>query len=381
MAETRSATLERVSRWYQGLAIFVLNTLLLLLLVEGISSVLLPLTQSYFSPPDPRSQLTYYAQQDWGKTYWQEFASVSRQLYEPYLIWRRGPFKGTTITITDAGLRQTPGTTCTEAAYTVFAFGGSTMWGTGSPDANTIPAYLQADLAPKLEQPVCVINFGELAYVSTQSLIRLERQLQAGQVPDLVIFYDGINDVYAAYQSGQAGVHQNLSDIRAVFEHRESPSVQWLRSTNTFRLLNRVVNQIQQEQPIGPTYKTKGVEATPLAHNIAQRYAQNIQMVDALAQEYGFPTLFFWQPVIAIGSKPLTDNEAALVTGMDPDLVTLFELTYAEVSQMATNQPDLYDISTLFDQETAELWIDEWHVTPVGNELIAQSMLAVIETP
>jgi lysophospholipase L1-like esterase len=378
MVERPSAGWQRLGRWYQGTAILILNTLLLLLLVEGAAGLVLRLIQNSVSPPDARSQLAYYREQVWGGAYWQEFSAVSRRFYEPYVTWRRGPFDGETINIDSEGIRETPGAACTEDAYTVFAFGGSTMWGTGSPDGHTIPAYLQKGLAGQLDRPVCVVNFGELAYVSTQSLIRLERQLQRGQVPDLVIFYDGINDVYAAYQSGQAGVHQNLGDIRAVFEGQERPSSLWLQSTNTFRLLNRVLSRMNREQPVGPTYKTMGVAAEPLASNIVQVYAQNVQMVDALAQKYGFAIHFFWQPVIAIGNKALTEDEEALRLAMDPDLVTLFELTYEQVKE-SVSLPNLYDIAGVFDEETAGIWIDNWHVTPAGNERIAQAMLAIIE--
>jgi lysophospholipase L1-like esterase len=380
MAEGQSASLQRLGRWYQVTAVLILNTTLLLLVVEGVAGLLLPGIQNYVSSADPRSQLAYYAEQEWGATYWQEFSAVSRRFYEPYVVWRRGPFDGETININAMGIRQTPGATCTENAYTVFAFGGSTMWGTGAPDNGTIPAYLQAGLVSVHEQPVCVINFGELAYVSTQSLIRLQALLQTGQVPDLVIFYDGINDVYAAYQSGQVGVHQNLDEIRAVFERRERPSTLWLRSTNTFRLLNGLLSSIQSDEPIGPTYKTMGVEAAPLADSIVQVYKQNIQMVAALAQKYGFEYLFFWQPVIAVGDTPWTEHEKTLRAEMDPDLVTLFELAYENVKETADTQLNWYDIADVLDGETAELWIDEWHVTPVGNERIAQAMLDVIET-
>jgi lysophospholipase L1-like esterase len=379
MAERPAASLQRLGRWYQGTAILILNTLLLLLLVEGAAGLVLRLIQTNFSPADARSELAYYRDQAWGRAYWQEFSAVSRRFYEPYVTWRRGPFDGETINIDDEGLRQTPGAVCTEDAYTVFAFGGSTMWGTGSPDGSTIPAYLQRGLAGQQERPVCVVNFGELAYVSTQSLIRLERQLQSGQVPDLVIFYDGINDVYAAYQSGQAGVHQNLDEVRAVFERQERPFSLWLGSTNTVRLLNRVLSGINSEQPVGSTYKTMGVAAAPLASSIVQVYGQNVRMVDALAQKYGFATLFFWQPVIAIGDKALTEDEEALRSEMDPDLVTLFELTYEQVKERAATEPNLYDIADVLDEETGGVWIDSWHVTPVGNEQIAQVMLQVIE--
>jgi hypothetical protein len=45
MAERPAASLQRLGRWYQGTAILILNTLLLLLLVEGAAGLVLRLIQ------------------------------------------------------------------------------------------------------------------------------------------------------------------------------------------------------------------------------------------------------------------------------------------------------------------------------------------------
>lgn len=39
------------------------------------------------------------------------------------------------------------------------------MWGTGSPDWGTIPAFLQSGLQALKGGPVCVVNFGESGWV------------------------------------------------------------------------------------------------------------------------------------------------------------------------------------------------------------------------
>jgi hypothetical protein len=76
------------------------------------------------------------------------------------------------------------------------------MWGTGSPNWDTIPANLQKGLEKLKKGPVCVMNFAESAYVSTQDVIMLQLQLRSGNVPDVVVFYNIGGDVYSAYQSG-----------------------------------------------------------------------------------------------------------------------------------------------------------------------------------
>ena len=51
-----------------------------------------------------------------------------------------------------------------------------------------------------------VTNFGQIGYVSTQEALLLFEQLRKGNVPDFAVFYDGVNDTFAAWQSGTAGI-------------------------------------------------------------------------------------------------------------------------------------------------------------------------------
>ena len=130
------------------------------------------------------------------------------------------------------------------------------MWGTGSPDWDTIPANLQRGLEKLRQGPVCVMNFAESAYVSTQDIIMLLLQLQSGNIPDVVVFYDIAGDIPAGYQSGQAGVHANLDEIAARFEGREESSafVDLLRSTYSYLLIDQLMDKLtianpQQKEP------------------------------------------------------------------------------------------------------------------------------------
>ncbi|MER3445854.1 MAG: hypothetical protein C4291_03015 [Candidatus Dadabacteria bacterium] len=78
-------------------------------------------------------------------------------------------------------------------------FGGSTMWGTEARDDFTIPSILSKKLWRRGIR--CdIVNFSGSGYVSTQEVIALLIELQRGNIPNLVIFYDGINDTYSAYQ-------------------------------------------------------------------------------------------------------------------------------------------------------------------------------------
>jgi lysophospholipase L1-like esterase len=180
--------------------------------------------------------------------------------YHAFVLFRRGPLQGETINIDQEGIRFTPGADCGPHAFKVFAFGGSTMWGTGAPDWSTIPSYLQMGMNKLKNGPICVVNFGESAYVSTQSVIELMLQLQAGNIPDVTLFLDGVNDIYAAYQSGRAGLHQNFAQVADQFERRGVPKQSRLKEllelSSLYRLAESLGTRLRQAGSSPPVLLT-----------------------------------------------------------------------------------------------------------------------------
>ena len=381
----------RLAEAYREVAVLTLSALVLVALVElaaiGVSKILRPAEPEVaFS----REKVSYYTSQDWAAQYWHEHQQSLRERYHPYVLWRRVPFKGRTINIDPQGVRLTPGADCSANSYRVFAFGGATMWGTGSPDWGTIPAYLQAGLEALRGKPVCVVNFGETGFVSTQEVIQLLLQLESGNVPHLVLFYDGINDVYAAYQSGRAGVHENLDPIAAKLEGGSTPPrirfsdpAKWLEAWFTFSLLKSLVAKLGVEARNSSkllTYETRGIDVTTLSNSVVQNYLGKYEIVSALAQKYGFNYFFFWQPVVSIGEKPLTREEQNMKRQLElqPGLSKLYDVVYRGMELESSKYANLYCLDRVFDKYNSQIWIDEWHITPVGNQLIAQKMLDVV---
>src|SRR5262249_15615947 len=99
----------------------------------------------------------------------------------------------------------------------------SSLWGFGARDDQTIPSLLARELFEQ-EWNVQIRNLAEIGYVSTQEVVALVRELQSGYRPDVVIFYDGVNDTTSAYLEGQAGLTTNEVNRRREFNLLQSPS-------------------------------------------------------------------------------------------------------------------------------------------------------------
>jgi hypothetical protein len=230
-----------------------------------------------------------------------------------------------------------------------------------------------------------VVNFGESAWVSTQSVLQLLLQLQAGNVPDLALFYEGPNDAFSAYQSGRAGVHENLAELVAAFEGtrqvEQSAIGRLMRGTYSYSLIADLVLRVThppEEEPTLLTYRTMGVDETALTASVVQTYQENYNLVDGLAQRYGFEFRFFWPPYIATSKKPLVAEEQAIAHAVDPALDSLYQSVYRMIEAAAPRYSRFSDLTGIFDDYSGLIWIDDMHVTPLGNQMLASKIASVL---
>ena len=305
-------------------------SLLFLLIAEGCVRVVRQITgadDTRPAVPEP------YAASDWYPNFIQDYDAAVPQRWLSYLEFGHRPsFHGRYFNTNSLGHRVTPQPTLPEVpSARVFFFGGSTMFGTAQRDDHTIPAEsshrLQALVGPGAR--IEVTNFGETGYVFTQDVIDLVLQLRAGARPDVVVFYDGINDVFATVQAGVAGVPQNEAKRVAEFEMgRALDRTGFIRGTRrdlhaiallavaAFKQL-ALVSWLQSHVPklAAPPL----LPADSAARSTVRIYAEEARMVEALSQAYGFTAIYVWQPSIHGTQKKLTPYEERVMVAIRED--------------------------------------------------------------
>jgi lysophospholipase L1-like esterase len=393
-----------LGRWvvsvYRASAFMLLNTVLLIIgleigfrAVEGVYWWMASRQPSAAAEGTNIFELSnlppYYASQEWSSQHWAEWVELNAQNRafsdQSYVEWRTGPYDGETIFVDETFTRRTPGADCGADSYTVFAFGGSTMWGVGAPDELTIPAYLQAGLEAVRDEPICVVNFAQLGYVSTQSVIALILELQREHIPDAVIFYDGVNEVRRAYNTVQKEAAENAP------EDTTSSSRDALQEAGTLpsllsgsRLAQWVWNLSQPsttEDSQSGTTRTLELDPNELADDIAKIYLTNYRLLDDLSRDYGFEFYFFWQPVIFVTGKRLTQEELRIIQQNQiaaPGMAELYDATYQRIGEALADYPHLYAIHDVLDDQESQVFIDSNHITPEGNQIVAEEMLRII---
>lgn len=258
----------------------------------------------------------------WFTEFTREYDATRPQRWKSYVYFGRRPnFHGRYVNIDADGHRVTPQPSApVEPTARVFFMGGSTMWGTEQRDSATIAAVaarrLQSLVGPAAR--VEVTNFGESGYVNTQELLELILALRAGQRPDVVVFYDGINDVGTAVQYGVAGIPQNESKRATEFELGRaidrSGFAQGLGKDlhalgalagEAFKQSELVQAVLSVKRPPAPRY----VSADSAARSVVRIYRENVRVIESVAHAYGFVPIYVWQPSVHSTRKKLTPFE------------------------------------------------------------------------
>jgi len=314
--------------------------------------------------------------------YWEEFEQSNKVIYHQYVLWRRAPYQGSMISIDAEGVRQTLHTRCDGQTFTIWMFGDSVMWGAGTKDGETIPSFIASDYE-KAGKPVCIVNYAEKGWSNTQETLELIQLLKhAARKPDIVLFYDGGTEAFAAYQAREADVHSNYGMFREFLDNwgkRRKAGFFYLQNTNTYRLLQ----EISQRLPFRPKPENsplQEMEVVGLSEAVVQNYAANMSIVDLLAKQYGFRPIFIWYPNLAVGHKTLTEYEQEVLRQQYrefPNLGRMYQAVYNRSGEI--QHADFYNLSDSVDDRKDSLYIGLSHMRSEGTEIMADRLFAILE--
>lgn len=374
-------------RWIRGL----LGGLVLLLLADIALGSLLSLFDSDDTSPagdhvasgfEPTSQEALRTQ-DGSVELMSHLTRAGLGNIDPFTGWRFG--KGTTyessvVNIVD-GVRQTRMSAVDGERAEVWFFGGSTLYGSGQSDMATIPSVLVA-LLDDAEVPVNAVNFGHPAYGNWQQVQLLAQELSAGTrpPPDVVVFYDGFNDL--ALQT-HLGVHEAPTHLffgipqegSAVDESVVATVRSWWADHSAVALAAARVADLFDDEP---TVKVADIDAVPIevidpvaaADAALTIHRQGVDHVRALGAGYGFETLFFWQPYLYTKAN-LTPAEQTLVglEGYDTDVwLPMTERVRARLAD------PVIDLSEALDSVSLSVYWDFVHTNEHGAAVIAAAI-------
>ena len=364
-------------------------TLVTLLLVEGGFRVIFAVRDRLAAVPIPDSRVVAegYGGAAWPVVHYRELEQLQER-WQPYVYFRQKPFQGETITIGDDGLRTTWQSSGLESnrgerrTVKVLTLGGSSLWGFGARDDQTIPSLLARSLDEK-GWHVELKNLAEIGYVSTQEVIALTRELEAGYRPDLVVFCDGVNDTTSALLEGEPGLTTNEINRRNEFNLLQSLSrltstlaAKLVRDSGCYRFA-----QVVRRRLDGGKVSTQSTPVTFVASDVAdgvvRHYEANVALVEILAKSFGFRPLFFWQPTVFTKPALVTveREEARKYAWAEPFMGEVY--SRIKNSPQLESDPAFRNLSTIFDSTEGLVFIDYCHTTEAANARIASEMAAM----
>ncbi len=358
--------LRHAAAWLSGFSILVTFTLALFCAIN--------LTVDWWGPALQRSLpgsewieplATAYPELDRGeldtlvRESWQVFVA------DPLVQVREAATSGRFVNVTTEGFRlgSDPGPwPPNDEAYNIFVFGGSTAFGYGVADKDTVPSRLQLAMPAVGGRPVRVYNLGRGGYNSTQERIAFDKWLSIGPRPDLAVFLDGLNDSFLLADTPTTTLRMTQEAEAEV----ANPYLRILRSLPLFRFLQerahidwvqtrleaigRDGNDVRES--LQAIRDSMAGRRTAASERVVDRYLANREVIEALGRAYGVRTAFVWQPV--------------------PMPLSSYDVLRARMSSLERRNNLIWCAHIGQNEDTAANYVDSVHYSPSMADRVAR---------
>lgn len=311
-AVNRSAlknALQKSAKCYKFCALTFFNVVVLLVFLNVVSSLILKVTGDPATQQASNPITAKYGEDVVAQAY-PELSSKDRDallqetwsrpvVFEAFTQFKESAHAGEWVNVHTQGFRLSknqgpwppdPGN------LNVFLFGGSTTFGYGVSDTQTIASYLQEYLQGRSGRPLKVYNFGRGWYRLSQERILFEKLLVEGHVPSVALFIDGMND--AALQDLPM-----YSEVLEAAYHRNTTKMgPCLKSIASELPLTKICKAAVQgnEKPaqVQGMLEDSGEVSydEPLLAEVIEKYLRNKRLIEGACRAFGVQPVFVWQP-------------------------------------------------------------------------------------
>lgn len=302
-----------------------------------------------------------------------EYDNLTKGFYESFYAWRRPKFVSETINIDDDGLRRTHRPENASQNKKIAFFGGSTTWGTGADDLSTIPSFFAKQMTDYE-----TFNYGETGYIAHQSLNLFMKRYFEGFRPDVVVFYDGVNDVWNKCRSELDHYsHSREHAMRVTLKEggAVNPDSFLFTILPIQNLLGKVVRVLESrsrtEESLFDCHKN-----SEKADLVARVLVSDWMIVKSLVESYGGTFIGILQSHAFVSKTNLDHLKLRESLGWQYDAVYPRVLKLIE-SEFSDLQPNFADFRRVLDKEDY-FYIDWCHLSPNGNKIVADRIAETV---
>tara|TARA_B100000575_G_scaffold294674_1_gene313058 strand:+ start:10232 stop:11419 length:1188 start_codon:yes stop_codon:yes gene_type:complete len=318
----------------------------------------------------------------------QRLDSVRTLQYKPWLQIGNSDHKHK-YSIVKNGKRETYKSKIKCSDYiSLWFFGGSTMFGTGTKWSSSIPSEF-VKVSERDNKCIKAINFGIPYHYSLQEVINFSVELAKGKLekPDYAIFLDGLNDF------GQPGstIRQEpfftpviSSVFKATNDLNKIPLNLISFNFQSVRFLQRkILNISKNNSKFSYTNRSIpiGYDNEKAAIVISKNILSSSIFLEKVCRTNQIKCFHYLQPVAAIKYNPNGEKLTSWIE--DERIKNRYRLGYKKISEELKQLEGkisykFVDISYLFQNYKGIPYIDGGHYSPRANRLIAEKMYEII---
>jgi len=251
----------------------------------------------------------------------------------------------------------------------IYFFGGSTILGNGTTFDGSIPSHFS-----NLNHSLQPVNIGEDSYVSGQSLNRLIEIINEINRNDIVVFYDGVNDVLINCRKniGLNGhsrvlmINQLIKDQDKIFKTIYNKFLRTFQKTYSFALINKALKKLfsydLKYQSAKQNYicgeKNNAIE-------VAKNLKRHWMVAETLVQSRGAKFFAFLQPSRYTADFKVNYPSRKIRKKSYDDV-------YPLIREMIKNKENYHDLSKSLKKNYYVDWC--CHLHSEGNQFISRKI-------
>ena len=285
--------------------------------------------------------------------------------YAPRVGYREAPFKSRFLNIDEYGIRSNGKSIAgiEKINNAIWFFGGSTTWGGGVADEETIPAQLEKAIGRR------VVNFGVNAFYSEQENLELVEYLRLGYRPSIAVFLDGINE------SCEMLLYQDQMELifaKAQEGYRWDPAEIAKPVVHAFGRLSSKLEKLQEAATDSPASKLT-CERYGKRQALSALHADIMKERDSLCRLYALQCITFVQPFAGVHGRHEDRNSLG-----DQDRQQL-AAKFEHLEPNWRNARAIF-VTDALDRLEKHAYIDDIHYSVEANGLIARAIATHLAT-
>lgn len=224
-----------------------------------------------------------------------------------------------------------------------------------------------------------MVNHGATSTELSQQLHRLE--LSPPAQGDVVVFYDGYNDIYQSLYVGDPQGTIGGASKKAESDqpwHVQVYAWAWKRARRYSIVMDTLLNPYASTSARPLHISQEGL--FPLAVELGRNARNSTAQAQALAQRNGAAFYHFLQPTVFTKTGPTAFQSTMeqfgerLYPGIGQAMRAGYETLRKTFGDMRAGGLAAEDLTTALDQAPGEVFVDTCHVNHVANGLIARAI-------